>query len=1416
MTPKTYRRLKKTVIATTVMVLLGGSFIAYRVVARDRRIADARVTGLEAFAAGDYASALHHLGLFFQRNRDDVEVARNYALSRRHIPLPNGRHLIEALTVLRHVVEARPDDRLAAHELLTLYAGLGYDSETADLAERLLVDEPGDEATWSVYLEALIRLRRYDDLAAVATRLLDAGDATPAPVRHEAAFWRVRMLEDTDQIATALAESAVLVADAPAKTDAYVQHVRLMRRLQMPSRDVENAIRTWAAARPDDPALVALLAVILRDTGELAEARTLLASAADRVPRDVETMAFVLGSLDNCQAFALANAYLGRHAALLEERPDSLGTVLQRLLLTGRTDAVIELTREVTRYPEQAATWTLIQRGLALAGGETADELAVVQRTLESRPNDALAQNWLGVIGRWRTLAESEAAEALTVTLPAFSAQPADPLLATLRADAWLRVGETHKAEGLLQTAAAAAPWWSRPWTRLALIRQIGGRQSEVLTAAAKALDRSPGDLQAQELFFFAAASGAARLDETQRPLLEEITQAALVENPARDSAHLARIGARVALGDPAAVDAAVERYLADGNPGPEQLANVDRMLDGRDSPVRDAVRARLAASSATPATALAQAERGLADGDRSKAVAEFDARRAAGEATDPRGWAMARATLLERAQDSGAAAAWRELAEAYPDDQAVLRAALNASSVRPDLRLRRTLVNRLRAGLPEGALAGRVADATLRLDEQPTAAEMETLLDELRRLHRDAPQDAELTLLLARAEDQIGNSAQAIEHYRAAGRLNGQSVEASLRAAELLRQQGDGEAARSVAGALAARADSLRTAEAFEVAALLVDLDQREEARPLLQRLVSNERPDLRVRAARLLQRAGDPATAQSVLQEVLGDPTPAGRLSAANFYAASGDWVEADRILETLDADDLPEIDRRLRQARFYQAYGRHDEAAARLRAAAALPDASAAVALEGVRAELLRNDPAAARAALRAAVERYPTDPLVRALTPALRDDRLASDGLLRTGSVLLLSEAIRDADPEAATAALTLLGQGGQTAAETATALAALLKQYPGVAELHLLTASALEASGQREKAARTAARGLALFPGDTRLAQMAARGHVAQGDMQSALAAARVWRGNGSAEADRFIADILLRQGQPTLAADYLVAQVSGPGASPEADLLYARAMVAGGRTDAAARHLQPRLRESAAWRMQWLGLGAEISATDPVAAGRWIDGLIPYVDRNAAEEVEPLARLQGYLSGLTGDDSRLEVAAELLDGLPADRGGAARYETRGVIAELQAEPAVARESYEAALAIDPTRAMSANNLANLLVASGGDLERALALATTATASGASAEFADTLAAVNRARGDQRQALAAWENARRLEPDNPRWDLAVARAAMALEDRRMARTAAESAISKARRLPAAAAEPVQTEARSILNGTAQTP
>ena len=92
--------------------------------------------GLAAAKAGDYDIALPQLGQYLGRFPNDADALHYYRpLARQHVELPNGRHLGAAMSLWRHLLDLKPDDLDAHHQLLDLYVEMGYGNETLDSAE---------------------------------------------------------------------------------------------------------------------------------------------------------------------------------------------------------------------------------------------------------------------------------------------------------------------------------------------------------------------------------------------------------------------------------------------------------------------------------------------------------------------------------------------------------------------------------------------------------------------------------------------------------------------------------------------------------------------------------------------------------------------------------------------------------------------------------------------------------------------------------------------------------------------------------------------------------------------------------------------------------------------------------------------------------------------------------------------------------------------------------------------------------------------------------------------------------------------------------------------------------------------------------------------------------------------------------
>jgi Flp pilus assembly protein TadD len=95
----------------------------------------------------------------------------------------------------------------------------------------------------------------------------------------------------------------------------------------------------------------------------------------------------------------------------------------------------------------------------------------------------------------------------------------------------------------------------------------------------------------------------------------------------------------------------------------------------------------------------------------------------------------------------------------------------------------------------------------------------------------------------------------------------------------------------------------------------------------------------------------------------------------------------------------------------------------------------------------------------------------------------------------------------------------------------------------------------------------------------------------------------------------------------------------------------------------------------------------------------------------------------------------------------------------GLLLEDQNHPAGAERAFERALAIKPSDAIAANNLA-WLYQEDGRLDDALRWATAASRQANGAETSDTLGWIHARRGEYREALAPLTLAAQSRPDNP--------------------------------------------------------
>src|SRR5712675_1108827 len=116
--PRTVRRLMVLLAAVLVMVGTCAALYLHSEHKKSARMAEARQAGLKAYKAGDYRAALDSLKFYVARNKTDPEALYAYGISRSRIEEPNGKNVLEGITVLGTLVQLDPKNLDAKYSLL--------------------------------------------------------------------------------------------------------------------------------------------------------------------------------------------------------------------------------------------------------------------------------------------------------------------------------------------------------------------------------------------------------------------------------------------------------------------------------------------------------------------------------------------------------------------------------------------------------------------------------------------------------------------------------------------------------------------------------------------------------------------------------------------------------------------------------------------------------------------------------------------------------------------------------------------------------------------------------------------------------------------------------------------------------------------------------------------------------------------------------------------------------------------------------------------------------------------------------------------------------------------------------------------------------------------------------------------------
>lgn len=1331
------RRRRVALLLVIVVVIVGGAgaFVVASQWKRERQDSHELTQGTTAYQSGDYAKAVQHLAKYLDRHPDSAEAQMMFAQANLNMPAATARQLKAGIDALARVVHLDPSNDEAARQLLDMYKLSGQDERALSLADRLLAKNANDTGALQAKAVALARLKRNPEALEAAKKALAV-----EPGAHQ---MQLLVLQLRRQIGD---EPDVLVADA------------------------EKAL----AEHPDDAVHQLMLGYAYALANNQAASNKWLTAAADREIADPKLAFTIVQVLDAAGLYSTSLDVLAR-TATAQNDSGLFGELVKRLFEVGRYEEVVQRTQGIDPASAEARTEDLAIRAMALYQLRRRDEAEAVTKALAARPNAPVAVTWARVLEQVHASPPKPVPDTVRVLREAMPTMSANPYLHAFLGDAYASVGDNELALASWRKAAEYRPSWGNVRTLIAKALLNAGQPEEALESAQAALNRQPNSVEAAVTVLRARAaalpSGDREGGQALLKLIDDVQKAA----PGEPQTLLLRVSLLGQIGDRPGATEAARALLAREKELPEglllQLAEISRRLElGIEDEAYKQIEKQ---AGQTPELALARAMELHRQGKTQDGLALLEeGRTTASGAGQADAWRFAAATYLDSVGDPGAGEAWVKLADDFPQNSRVQRAALRSRAARTDRAFTERVLGRLEKLMGDDSVGFRLEKARWLLDGEATEADATAAATLLREVITEAPKRVEPRVLLARALERSEREATAIGELRNAATAIPGSVPIMLELARLQQSQRQfSEARDSIREVLAtpgATEDHKR-----EAAVLLAQQGQDAEAIGILQGLVqSGEKSDdqERLMLASLYFRSGDAAKAEALIEQLLANqPTGQALAFALRFYAAQGRTEGVQRVVSAIESAAMPEADRRRLLAEHYAAAGDTNQAAQMYEAAANAATKSLDAWRQLIGFHIGAGNADAALAAVDRALKELPEEPALKAVKEnAELVRRFAGVDRLRSLLLTLMGD---DAARRAGGEALRLVAasEGGVTP-ELANQLRTLADANPNLLPLQIAATRALIETRQFPQAAAVAARAARTFPTAVEPAWLQAEALSATGRWIDVLGAAAEWRGRLSGStlaADLMLAEANLRLRQPDQAIaalkPHLDAALADPANHVEVVARHLRGLIAMDRYADASKILVPLIPRDAVWRFLAMEQAAS-SVGDANVAAQWLDAVAQSVPAEATGDRTFLGQSWWALAQRTGRPEFAAKAKEILAAVTTrEDAGANAWYLHGVITELGGDTAGAEAAYRKALALDSSLALAQNNLAMLVITRGGDAAEALRLAEAAVASQSSnVAFLDTLAIVQAKAGKCDDAVATIRKAIDLDPTNAQW------------------------------------------------------
>ncbi len=1135
MTKRGLRRLAALGISAVVLAAaLTGAVMVRKSMSR-KELASLREQGLALYRAGEYAEAIPMLRRYTSKVHDDAEVLVAFGLSRREVPLPNNRHIVRAIALLKAAFDLDPKNLEAGGALLDLYNLAGFQTELVDTADKVLRVDPDQQHAMYLRAKALIALGRTDEALAATQALIDKhGDMLESHTLHSLALWRAGRSQQE------IAESLGAQRERFRNNAAFFE---LLSKAEWDAGDYAGSIRDARAAAgmpPVSPKQVASLVDWLRMLdAEVSRKRAEGAEIAIDDP-DAEPLSDLADSLFTR---AIADDRIGPMLAIEATR---------RAWWAARSDLLSSISPRLSDPALQdnpdARGWAALV-SLTEGGADAAQGSADAQDPNADEAETESARGWPLLIKAVRSIKAGRPERAISL-LEGFETTDSELALLALytRGLGLQRVGDLLGASIAYRNVLTDTTM-NRDRVRRSLAEAYSGlkmyKESESLY---RELSRNDAGSTVRQIDLL-----LAQLEESRDPLDAQIVlrgiRAAMQESPDNPSVRVRLARALILAGY---TDSGLEeaRSLLDDNAEPDMagLLGLCRTLESVDTSLVLELLARFEGAKDDAnllfARALILARSGKLDEARQEIETQIDARE--GEAKVP--YLISLARLLDLYDQAAAPAVYARLTDEYEDSAAAQFAVLESITPWRNLELVQRALARLKSLVGENSLSWQIYDARLTLAGDPTDNDLSRVILNLRKVLGADPDDFTSLFLTAKAYVRIS------ERQREQDSTVGVKDNIDLAASYFERAVGPSTRAFAYRPYIEMLLDHGRISEAEDVldrflAEQNIPYQCRAERIDLLTRLrrwsdaikdqqwfAASGAPYPVLNLAQLYARAGQDDKAREIVEQFMDKPdrTPEELYRVATVYALLDDFEAAAGVLAMLpEQSDLGPRDAVI--GRFFLGY-RADLALPYLRRAAR---ASGKIGdwVSALRAAAGLGDEAKTAEVLAEARQAFPDAHELDAFETGSQAKRAARVFVQMIGP---------DApEPEQRLARLADGFASGEVSEQDyITRLSSMVDEHPELFPAWRLLAGVLEENGEIDRAIEVNTRAVQAVPEDPRpMLRDLVRLYAGAGRLDDAIEAAKRLASLSGPDAyavDVQIAQLLLRAGRPAEAADRLL------------------------------------------------------------------------------------------------------------------------------------------------------------------------------------------------------------------------------------------------------------------------------------